>query len=107
LRIKVGYIVAAIVVLLPASCIVHDHNLHASFRTIAKGMSEGAVVSILGRPREIRDCSPGEFMATAGIPDCVETYVYASAWAPLIPEYPVVWFNRDKQVIDKYVFESP
>jgi hypothetical protein len=30
-----------------------------------------------------------------------------SAWAPLNPEYPVVWFDRQKRVIDKFDFASP
>jgi hypothetical protein len=38
---------------------------------------------------------------------CAETYMYASAWAPPNPEYPVVWFDRRKQVIGKFDFASP
>jgi hypothetical protein len=104
------FAVIAVIVLVPApcvgSCMLRDQILARGFATISNGMSQDAVIKALEPPRDTRDCGPGEF-SPWGLPGCVETYIYASAWAPLNPEYPAVWFNRDKQVIGKSVFASP
>jgi hypothetical protein len=97
---------AVLMVVLPASCVIRDHNLSARFATVTNGMSQVDVRDLLGRPWEIRSCNAGEF-APYDLPGCTEAYVYASAWTPLIPDYPVVWFDRDKRVIGKYHFVSP
>lgn len=99
-------VAAALIAILPVWGVFHDHNLAAGFATISNGMSQDTVKVLLGRPRDVRDCRSGEFVPRS-LSDCVETYVYASVWAPLNPEYPVIWFNRDKQVIGKYDFSSP
>jgi hypothetical protein len=100
-------VIFALIALLPAACIVHDHNLAAGFATISDGMTQNAVKTTLGQPSGVLDCSPGIF-APPGLPDsCVEIYVYASTWEPLNPEYHVVYFDREKRVISKYDFASP
>jgi hypothetical protein len=84
---------------------MRDRALDAGFAKISVGMLETEVTIILGRPKQVTDCT-GMF-APYKRPDCAEAYVYASAWAPLNPYYPVVWFGQDKRVIDKYAFLSP
>lgn len=87
------------------SCVLRDRALGEGFLRVSAGMSESDVVGIIGDPKQITGCV-GEF-APHEHPDCTKTYVYASAWAPLNPYYPVVWFGRDGRVIDKYPFASP
>jgi hypothetical protein len=102
------YLVLAALVLLvvwSVSCVVRDRALDAGFVKISVGMSETEVIGILGRPWRVTDCT-GIF-APYKRPDCAETYIYRSAWAPLNPYYPVVWFGKDKHVIDKAPFSSP
>lgn len=88
-----------------ASCVVRDRTLDAGFAKISVGMSETEVNGILGLPKQVSDCT-GMF-APSKRPDCAKAYVYASAWAPLNPYYPVVWFGKDMRVIDKFAFSSP
>jgi hypothetical protein len=103
----VKYVVLIALVLWLASCEYRDHNLDAGFATISNGMSQDAVTQLLGRPRSVLDCSPGEFSPLRELSDCFQTYVYASAWAPLNPWYPVVWFDQHKRVIGKFEISSP
>jgi hypothetical protein len=106
----VGYVAKILIVLWVASragsCVVHDSKLATGFAAISDGMTQDAVKAELGNPWNIRDCRSGEFRPS-DLPNCVETYVYSSAWAPLNPWYPVVWFNRDGRVIGKFDISSP
>ena len=69
-------------------------------------MSREAVTGVMGTPRSTEVCGPGIF-APDKLDRCFETDVYPDSFAPLQPEYWVIWFNRDRRVIDKYYFQSP
>ena len=88
-----------------ASCVIRDRTLDEAFAKISVGMSETDVDRILEPPRQVTDCT-GMFVPYERS-ECTEAYIYASTWAPLNPYYPVVWFGKDKHVIDKYAFSSP
>jgi hypothetical protein len=108
--LKVGLITAGIAALLLStawggSCVLRDRRMAESFRAVSNGMTQDQVKSVMGAPWRTGDCH-GEF-APYQLDQCTEAYIYASAWAPLNPEYPVVWFDRDKQVVGKFDFVSP
>jgi hypothetical protein len=80
--------------------------LPAKFERIAVGDTREQVVRLLGKPRRIEKC--GEpFGNPGGKPGCVEDYLYASPYAPLIPEYWSVSFDKNGRVIEKYHYVSP
>ena len=107
---KIFYIVVAIIAFMFAFMIrgfMHDKKLLLSFDHITIGDSQCDVLTILGNPKfRVKGCD-WEFAQRTFDISCSETYLYASAFAPLIPEYPVIWFDNEKHVIDKYVYSSP
>lgn len=103
------WLIVGLVLLTPpmsvGACALHDDLLAARFEHISPGMTRNEVVSILGAPREIIDCSaPGPFKSR--LPNCVETYLYPSWGAPLVPSMWTVRFDADGVAIDKYRFVS-
>jgi hypothetical protein len=76
-----------------------------NFTAVLDGMTQDQVRYVMGSPWHTGDCR-GEF-APYQLGQCVEAYIYASAWAPLNPEYPVVWFDGRKRFIGKHDFVSP
>ena len=85
--------------------VVRDRSMSKNFAAVSDGMTQDQVLHFMGRPWKTGDCR-GKF-APYHLDECAETYVYASAWAPLNPEYPVIWFGRDKLAIGKFNFASP
>jgi len=76
------------------------------FERIAIGDPREQVVQLLGKPRRVEKC--GEpFGNPGGKPGCAEDYLYASPYAPVIPEYWSVSFDKNGRVIDKYHYVSP
>jgi len=107
---KMRYIATGLTVVLLSgvwggSCIVRDRSLRRNFAAISDGTTQDQVLRIMGAPWKVGGCY-GEF-APYDLDKCAETYVYASTWAPLNPEYPVVWFDRRNLVIGKFDFSSP
>jgi hypothetical protein len=86
-------------------CLFRDRSMNENFATVSDGMTQDQVIRIMGAPANIGDCR-GVF-APYRLDECAETYIYRSALAPLNPEYPVVFFDRGKTVIDKFDFSSP
>jgi hypothetical protein len=87
------------------SCVLRDRALTKNFTAVFDGMTQDQVKNVMGVPWRTGDCR-SEF-APYQLDQCVQAYIYASAWAPLNPEYSVVWFDRRKQVIGKFDFVSP
>jgi len=86
--------------------IVRARLLPTRFERIAIGDSREQVIRLLGKPWRIEKC--GEpFGNTGGKPGCLEDYLYASPYAPLIPQYWSVSFDRSGRVIEKYYYVSP
>jgi hypothetical protein len=83
----------------------HDSKL-ANFESIAIGMTSDDVVRMIGTPDSVHPCNGWEFL-NYDDPSCSQAYVYASTLAPLVPYYPVVWFNKDRKVIKVYAYSSP
>jgi hypothetical protein len=86
--------------------IIRATVLPTRFERIAIGDSRQQVLWLLGKPWRIEKC--GEpFGNPGGNPDCTEEYLYASPYAPLIPQYWSVSFDKSGHVIEKYDYVSP
>jgi hypothetical protein len=83
-----------------------DKYLSSGFERVSTGMSRQQVAALMGTPKRIERCSSGPF-APRVLDRCVETNVYSQSFAPLDPEYRVVWLDEDQRVIDKYQYQSP
>jgi hypothetical protein len=107
---RTGYIAAGLAVVLVLAawisfCVVRDRSMRENFVTVSDGMAQDQVIRIMGPPANIEDCR-GPF-APHCLDECAQAYVYRSAWAPLNPEYPVVFFDEHMTVIGKFDFSSP
>jgi hypothetical protein len=104
-----SWLIVGLIFLLPptcvGSCVIHGDLLASHFEQIAPGMQRQKLEEILGKPRNIDDCTQTIFKAWQG-PDCRDAYLYPSWGMPLIPSMWVVWLNADGMVIDKYRFVS-
>lgn len=80
--------------------------MSTNFAAVADGVTQDQVIQLMGTPHNVGGCYDGA-LAAYHLDGCAESYIHASAWVPLNPEYPVVWFDRQKRVIGKYDFASP
>jgi hypothetical protein len=103
-------IAAGVLVLVPAALVTlsvrRDKRLSTGFERISVGMSQGEVFELMGSPRSSGDCDRG-FVASHRANGCVEADLCAVSFAPLDPEYWVVYLDGHKRVIDKGVLQSP
>lgn len=80
--------------------------LPARFERVRVGDSQEQVVRLLGNPKSIEKC--GQPFGNPGRPrGCVEDYLYASPFAPLLPEYWSVSFDNSRHVVGKEHYVSP
>jgi hypothetical protein len=78
--------------------------IQRSFGSIAVGESRRAVVHELGMPNyHAGDCG----LIGSPPPQCVLEYVYSNPMAPMAPDYYVVSFSSDEQVIGTIHLQSP
>ena len=105
-----GMTIAGVFVIAAATLVglgVHrDGRLSSGFEKVLAGMSRAEVAEQLGSPRNREGCDSG-FLVANHIKGCIEAEVYPSSFAPLDPEYWVVYFDKDERVIDKVDFQSP
>ena len=103
-------LVTGLIALVPASLvsfgIVRESSLGADFERVSVGMSEQQVIRVMGRLGWTERCPSGP-LTDPCLGRCVEAYVYPSSFAPLIPEYWVIWFDSDKRVVGKLDCQSP
>jgi hypothetical protein len=67
------------------------------------GMSKDQVQVLLGGPSYIVGCA---YWALA-MPDCAEVFTYRDAFAPLLPAYHVIVFDKSGRVISTARLVSP
>jgi hypothetical protein len=86
--------------------IFRSRILPVRFEEVKAGDSQEQVVRLMGKPGRIERC--GEPFGTSREPSgCAEDYLYTSPFAPLIPEYWSVSFDRERHVIGKMHHVSP
>jgi hypothetical protein len=105
-----GITVAGVFVVVAATLVglgIHrDGRVSSGFERVAAGMSHQEVVERMGSLRISEACDSG-FLAAHHVDGCVAADVYPSSFAPLDPEYWVVYLDKDKRVIDKVDLQSP
>jgi hypothetical protein len=106
LRIVVG---TGLIVLVLASSLAlgrhRDNRLSSEFEKVSIGMSHEEVVELMGSARGDASCDSGMFASHNK--RCAATDVYRLSFAPLDPEYLVIYFDSDHRVIDKFDYQSP
>ena len=91
-----------------AWAILRDRQLYAHVDGIKAGATEQEVLHELGRPKRVEAC--GEFWGPfpkEELEGCKKEYVYASPFAPLLPQYYVVWFDANDRVKSVHPYSSP
>lgn len=83
-----------------------DDRLRSSFNGVATGMTDEEVVETMGFTR-IREAYDSGFPIMHPVKGCIEVDLYPLSFAPLIPEYWVIYFDKNGRVLDKVNFESP
>jgi hypothetical protein len=82
---------------------VRVHQIEAAFRKVSRNDTRSDVLNQMGNPWNDGKCG---FIGGPSA-DCVEEFIYAHPYAPLLPEYWVISFNRDRRVIDSVYSTSP
>jgi hypothetical protein len=85
-----------------------DRALELDYGRIRIGMSESQVIEILGEPKRDEKC--GDFLgpiAGEEAKGCAHEFLYASTFAPAVPQYFVVRFGENGRVKCKAVYTSP
>lgn len=83
----------------------HDRQLPDRFERVALGMDRRSVEALLGRPD--REAACGSNPVTLPRADCRRELVYASAFAPVVPNYYVVQLDARGRVIEADAVHAP
>ena len=105
-KLLLSYALILLFIILAFLGYTYDNNLFSKFDKVTIGMSKQQVVKMLGNPKIVNHECKWEFVSKQ-VDGCNEIYIYSSIWAPLNPEYPVIWFDKNNYVIDKFDFQSP
>jgi hypothetical protein len=79
------------------------HHLDSEFSKLSSGDTKAAVLKQMGSPWKNAEC--GYLVGSS--PDCTEELIYAHPYAPYLPEYWIIDFNRDQRVIRLFYTTSP
>ena len=79
-----------------------DGFLSSGFEKISNGMSRKEVVDTMGILAFTLHCDV--YIAPKG---CAQVYEYPVSFAPLDPEYYLIYFDTDKKVVGKDELQSP
>jgi hypothetical protein len=109
---RTGWLIVACIVVAVAVwlvwAILRDRQLYTTFDRVKAGESETDILRQLGRPKRIERC--GEFWGPfpkEELDGCKEEYFYASPFAPLFPQYYVVWIDANDRVKSTHSYSSP
>jgi hypothetical protein len=80
-----------------------NSRISTNFNSVRGGWSDNQVVDKIGKPSWIEPCGK-----SFGTPkqNCTE-YIYRNSFAPILPKYWSVSFDKSRRVVDTYVYESP
>lgn len=101
------WFIAAVVLALACSIIVPILKVRfydKEFATISDGSSQDAVLARMGRPWKREPC--GEYIGGVA-PGCTQEFIYAHPYAPYMPQYWVIQFDKDKRVVSHVNQISP
>ena len=102
-----GFFIAAVVVLTPVFLIVwpidRDDYLDLQFARVHVRDDQAAVLQAMGRPWKRPACG-----WLGGAPNgCSEEFIYADPYAPRLPTYWVVDFDKNQRVLSANKLMSP
>jgi hypothetical protein len=86
--------------------ILRKKDLDRGFEKVSTGMSRQEVIAIMGITKRTMRCDEPIFKAN-DLKKCAKIYVYPVSFAPLDPEYYVIYLDANKRVIDKFEYQSP
>jgi hypothetical protein len=88
--------------------ILRDKHLYTHVERVKAGATEQEVLHELGRPKRVQACGTfwGPF-PKAELEGCTKEFYYASPFAPLLPQYYVVWFDGNDRVKSVTPYSSP
>ena len=105
-----GFFITGSIVLVPATLLAlgigRDNNLSAAFERVSIGMSRAEAANVMGIFGWTEGCGSNPVFKP-DLDRCAEMDVYPSSFAPLNPEYWVIYFDGDQRVIGKFDFQSP
>jgi hypothetical protein len=86
---------------------LRNSSLSEAFDSVNVGDSEQQVVARMGKPSwSERSC--GKDFGQPGLPSgCAHEFLYRNSFAPLVPEYWSVSFDKEGRVIGKSDYVSP
>ena len=87
---------------------VRDRQLVKGFDQVKPGTTEQEVVQSLGRPKRVEKC--GDFLGPipkVELEGCAREYLYATPFAPVLPQYYVVRFDKNDRVKNTAAYSSP
>jgi len=88
--------------------VIRDRQLAKGFDEIEVGTTEQEVLRLMGQPKRVEKC--GEFWGPfeeEELRGCTKEYYYASPFAPLLPQYFVIRFDRNNRVQTTIPLTSP
>ncbi len=91
-----------IIVVLIVWPIFRTHQLERNFKKLKPGDTRQAVLGQMGNPWKQTQCG----YISGGAPDCAEEFIYANPYAPYLPEYWVLQFNRNQQLTNAFYATS-
>jgi len=95
---------AALVISLVLWPVFRVRHLSAAFNVVKESDNKRIVLQRMGNPWKSEEC--GKYLG--GYPaGCVEEFIYAHPYAPYVPEYWVIYFNSNNQVISNVHMISP
>ncbi len=87
-----------------AFALLREHQIPREHESVRIGASEAEVISIMGKPSWSEPCGKS---FGAPQPGCAKEFIYKSPFAPALPGYWSISFNKDGKVMDKYHYVSP
>lgn len=82
-----------------------QHTITTAFEQTALGSQVSVITQQLGDPWKASDC--GHTFGGTVPKACVNELLYASPFAPVIPEYWAFRYDQNGRMIDKYRYVSP
>jgi hypothetical protein len=82
-----------------------NYRLNSEFEKVSIGTSKFEVARSLGKPDKIEPCN--ESFGGPPATNCAEEFLYGNSFAPIVPEYWSVSFDKSGRVIAKNIYSSP
>jgi hypothetical protein len=96
---------AAVLGLWLAAAVTRDSRYRSNFDLVHRGMSRDRVIALMEHPSKEGSC--GDPIGGRPPTGCALEVRYANSFAPLDPEYYVIWYDQRRTVVDSAFIGSP